>query len=259
MKSKFFFYLILSVLILILSVFNIGIKSFVTNIYLQFITPSVVSGQLIYNNYANFALALERSVKLDEAEQQIAKLSEKMSDYQSLKDENKLLKNTLNIQELSFANDTLVIAKIVFIDKANSKATLLVSADQSEKIKVESAVIVSNSIIGVVSENNKTSILVDLVSNPNFVTEAIDVNTKANGVVKGDLSQIKFSDVLNQDKLNLGDIVVTSSNGGKFAKEYVIGKIVEVESTEGEPFQVAKISSLIDLAKQNKVLIVVKP
>ena len=257
MKSRFFTYLVLSVLVLILSIFNIGIKSFTTSLYLQFITPSVVAGQDIYNNYANFALALERSAKLDDLEQQVVNLSEKILDYESLKDENKLLKSTLNIKDLTFQKEHLVIGKLVFIDKANAKATVLIPTQLSVKIKVGSAVVVSDSIIGVVSENNNTNVSVDLITNKNFVTEAINVNTNANGVVKGEFLGMTFSDVLNSEKLNLDDIVVTSAIGGKFGKRYVLGKVVEVKSTEGEPFQTAKVVSLVDLDKLTKVLIVV--
>ena len=256
MKSKFFLYIVLSILVLILSVFNIGIKSFVTSIYLTAITPSVVAGQSIYNNYSNFALALERSAKLDNLEQQVAKLSEKMSDYESLKDENKLLKSTLKIEEISFQDNQLILAQLIFVDKANAKARLLVSLKNINNIKQGNAVIVSNSLIGVVNKVNSTNVLVDLINNPNFVTEAININTNANGVVKGQLSQIIFSDVLNNEKLNLGDIVATSSTNGQFQKKYVLGKVEEVKSAEGEAFQTGKITSLINLTKLSKVIIV---
>lgn len=256
MKSSFFTYLVLAIVVLVLSIFNIGIKPFVASAYLKSIAPSVALGQSIHSNYSNFALALERSAKLDSLEMQVAKLSEQMSDYESLKDENQLLKNTLKIEEISFQQDQLTLAELIFIDKANAKAILLVSSKNIGNIKQGDAVIVSNSIIGVVDQVNSKNVSVDLINNPKFVTEAVNVQTNANGIVKGELSEIIFSDVLNNEQLNLGDIVATSSVDGKFHKKYILGKVEEVKSSEGEAFQTAKITSLINLTKLSKVIIV---
>jgi|GEM_PF-4479479 len=258
MKSGVVKYLILSLFILLLSVFNIGVKSFVSTKYLQFITPSAVSGQKIYNNYANFSLALQRSAMLDEKEQQIVSLSELVADYESVKEENKLLKETLGVKTLSFEKKQLVIAQLVFIDTTKSVATAVVSSDSSDNIKVGSPVIYSNSLVGVVSEINKNRVLVNLISNKDFVTEAVDIVTGANGVVRGAFLGITFSDVLNSETLNLGDIIATSGSSGKFENSYVLGKVSDVKSTEGEPFQTATVVSLINVHKLNKVLIVVE-
>jgi len=257
MKFAFITNLFISIFIVVLFTFNVGIKSFISTLYLQIITPSVDIGQTLYNNYSNFVLALDRSAKLDQALQQVADLSEKLVDLEEIKEENSLLKNTLQVKDLKLKDLQLVLGNIIFLDKANDQAVILVSGQVANKITKGSAVIVSDSIIGVVRKTEKSVIFVDLITSKNFVTEAININTKATGLVKGLGFNNVFSDVLNSEKLNLGDIVVVNATGEKFNNSYILGKITEVSSTEGEPFQTAKISSLINLSKLSKVLIVI--
>lgn len=257
MKSAFITNLLISIFIIFLFTFNVGIKSFLSSIYLQLITPSVVAGQNLYNNFTNFSLALDRSAHLDQALQQVADLSERVVDFEDIKAESKLLKETLGVADFKFKKDELVLGNIVFLDKTNSKAIVIVSEQVNKKIKEGNAVIVSGSIVGIVSQVEKTVVTVNLISNENFVTEAIDIDTKATGLVKGRGYGVLFSDVLNSEKLNLDDIVVTNIVSGKFNRQYVVGKITEVSLNEGEAFQIANIESMINLSKQSKVLIVV--
>ena len=257
MKFAFITNLFVAIFVFILFTFNVGIKSFVSTLYLQVITPSISGGQALYNHYSNFVLALDRSAKLDQALQQIKDLSEKLADLEEIKEENNLLKKTLQIKDLEFQDLQLVLGNVIFLDKINDQAVVLVSDKVANKISAGSAVIVADSIIGVVNKVEKSVVFVDLITNKNFIAEAIDVNTKATGLVKGVGGNNVFSDVLNSEKLNLDDIVVVNSTDEKFHNRYVLGKITEVSSAEGEPFQTAKISSFVNLPKLSKVLIVI--
>jgi rod shape-determining protein MreC len=58
------------------------------------------------------------------------------------------------------------------------------------------------------------------------------------------------------EKVNSGDIVLTSGLGGNFPDKLVIGQVIEVIQRDQDMFQVARIRPTVDFGKLETMLIV---
>ena len=83
---------------------------------------------------------------------------------------------------------------------------------------------------------------------------------RARGVLEGDGSDDEYrarvSYLLEDDDVAVGDVLVTSGYGGRFPREIVIGRIVEVESQSSGMFQEVLVRPTVDFSRLDEVYLV---
>ncbi|MBU4338490.1 rod shape-determining protein MreC [Patescibacteria group bacterium] len=182
------------------------------------------------------------------------KLRKQISDLKEADNENKILRNILNLplaKEHSFIDGT-VIGK----DPYNFSDYLLINRGSEAGIGKEMAVVDQSGfyigrIINVLS--NTAGVL--LVTDNRSAISAIDQNTRVRGLVKNDRNIGLYFDMVLQDaEVRVDDIIVSLPIGASAAVQ-PIAKVISIEKYPNKTFQKIKLSPLADMKKIEKVFI----
>ncbi len=182
------------------------------------------------------------------------KLRKQISDLKEADNENKILRNILNLplaKEHSFI-DGAVIGK----DPYNFSDYLLINRGSEAGIGKEMAVVDQSGfyigkIINVLS--NTAGVL--LVTDNRSAVSAIDQNTGVRGLVKNDRNIGLYFDMVLQDAEVRADDIIVSLPIGASAAALPIAKVISIEKYPNKTFQKIKLSPLADMKKIEKVFI----
>lgn len=121
--------------------------------------------------------------------------------------------------------------------------TRYLAIDKGDKagIKIGQIVIFQNILIGKVVKVNPFESQIELPTDPDSKIPVRTLKTRAQGLLTGQFGEmISFEKVTQEERLELGDLVLTSGEGG-YPKGLIIGKITKVEKKESEVFQKAEV------------------
>ncbi len=151
-------------------------------------------------------------------------------------------------------------AEVLSQDASGSANWMLVGKGSASGIKQGMPVIVSDGVlIGKVDEVFPGSSKVIFITNPQNAITAIDNETEAKGIIKGEYGLgMVFDMVLQTDVIKTGDEVVTSGVSGDTPRGLLIGKIQEVSPSEDRLFQQAIVTPAARFSKLEVVFIIKK-
>ena len=184
------------------------------------------------------------------------KLQQELLSLQDIAKENEELRKALSLGvEKAFR---IVSASIVGKDPGED--TLLVNKGSSDGIQEGMAVITPENVavgkIGAVFEHSSRLIL---LSHPRFSFDAKIMKQGVVGVVRGQGRYGALLDFIPQESTVLaGDVVQSSSLGGIFPENLLIGKVKEVKSSSTKSFQQATLSLFFDVRKVDLVFVIVE-
>lgn len=251
----FFVFLFLSLLIFSLSKFNL---LDLPESYLSKTTTTVSSPIFSLGDF--FARFSENDTQRKLKEENL-ELQKKLVDQQKLLAENKALHDQFQVSSPKALS--LLPANVVgttrFIPGIFSPETFVIDKGTEDKVVAGNAVIFKDNLVGVITKTSKFLSQVTLVTNPNLKFTAKTQNGVL-GVVKGEGNGEFFLDnVLLSDKLEKGDLVLTSGDikidQTGTPPDIIVGKVVSVEGNPSDLFQRAKLRTLIEFAKITKVFI----
>lgn len=252
----FFVLLTLSILIFIISL--TGILSGPSSIFAKIFSPF----QSISFSGFNFLTNSSTSKVRLEDENRI--LISKLADYDKLVRENQALRDQFETQ---VPKSTEVLpAKVVgapsFIPGVTDPTFLIIDKGLHDHIKIGSAVVIKNILVGKVISVSDYFSKVSIVSNPDFLINAFDQRTQAQGVVKGKGGrQMILNNVLQSQEVKAGDILITKGDqredGTGFPPDLIIGKIMSVDKKPSAVFQMGEAQSPLSFSKLSEVFVVV--
>lgn len=182
---------------------------------------------------------LQQNVQLSEAEK-----------------ENEALRAQLGFQQKSTFKT--VPAEVIAKDPTDIQKIFEISVGKKQGIKNGMPVISSGFLIGKISEVHYNTSKVLLITNPNSIINGILQKSRTYGLVYGEIGfGLTMNSIPQGVQINIGDIVVTSGLGGDFPKGLILGKVSGIISKQGEMFQTAKLSSMIDFAKLETVFVII--
>lgn len=112
-------------------------------------------------------------------------------------------------------------------------------------------------LIGKVTEVTAHSAKITLLSDSTSVINVVDSETQSKGVLRGEYGLGVVMDMVSQqDALNSGDTVATSSLGSDMPRGLLVGKIQEVRLTGDKLFQQAIVVPRIKYSKLDVVFII---
>jgi rod shape-determining protein MreC len=118
-------------------------------------------------------------------------------------------------------------------------------------------VVTERGLVGRITDVYSSGSRVLLITDSNSSVNAILQNSRLRGIVSGRAGQSPVMDYLPQDKpVSVGDIVVTSGEGGNFPAGIPVGQVVEVERNDVEMFQRAIVRTTVDFSTLEDVLVV---
>ena len=146
-----------------------------------------------------------------------------------LEHENNLLKDALNIKNDLYYNYQTV--KVVAGIRSSFLRTLVILAGKKQKVSEGFAVISNNDLLGHVYESGNFTSRVLLITDINSRVPVIVANKNFRLILSGNnsnyLSILNLGDI---DKINSGDIVLTSGDGGVYPQGIPVGVVINDEA-----------------------------
>jgi rod shape-determining protein MreC len=182
----------------------------------------------------------------------------------------RLLQELITLQDIQKENESLRKALSLGIEKKfhsipssivgkdPSQDTLFLNKGSSDGVREGMAVITPENVavgkIGAVFERSSRLIL---LSHPESSFDAKIVKEGIVGVVRGQGRYRALLDFIPQESRVLpGDVVVSSSLGGIFPENLLIGEVKEVKTSDKQSFQQAPLSLFFDVRKVDLVFVI---
>lgn len=198
-------------------------------------------------------------------------LRHQLLNQQNLLKENAALKD--QFQTATPHPSTLLPSRIIglpsYLPGISWPTVAIIDKGKTAKVHVGQAVVVKDTIIGLVTAVSDFRAVVSLLSNPHvsFTGKSLSLDQKeagqsANGVVKGTGDQtFLFDNVLISENLKVSDMVVTkgdvAASGLGIPPDLTVGKIISVDKKPSALFQTAVVKSLLDFSKLQTVFVIV--
>lgn len=174
--------------------------------------------------------------------------------------ENELLRQLLNYTrsnpQFSYQTTT-VIGRSVGVDPTNLLYFVYVDVGARDGLAENMPVITDRGLVGRVTAVGPNSAQVLMLIDPASAVNALIQNSRVTGLVRGNIDgTLTMERIPQNDKVNPGDIVLTSGLGGNFPDKLVIGQVTEVVKRDQDMFQTARIRPTVDFGKLETMLII---
>ncbi len=201
--------------------------------------PFVYSANAISNGVAGF---IDKWVNADTYKSQNDKLREQLSemyertmDYESLKEENELLRQALELKEDTPSFTFSEPCTVVYRNANNIYGDFTINRGSSDGISVNDPIITPVGLVGRVSEIAPNYSKVATVLSVQVNIGVFSMRNKTTGVIENDLGSASegyclMSKILKDADIKEGDIIVTSGKSGLFPEGVIVGKVVSVEN-----------------------------
>ena len=251
--SIFVFFLILCFLVIFLfklSIFK-PVSSFVQNIFspIQSLTHTLTLG-----------FGTDRQI--DDLKKQNLDLTKKIVDQEKILADNKALRDQFSVQYPKSQQllEAHVISSPSFIPGVTFVENLIIDKGQKDGLKPGMAVVYKDNLIGKIQEVSDNTSKIMLITNSNFSVISQTLQTRAQGVVKGQGGgEMILDNVILSQQLSQNDFVLTKGEGdlsSGIMPSLVIGKILSVNKNASDLFQIAKVKSLLDFSHLSTVFII---
>lgn len=167
---------------------------------------------------------------------QVAELTRKLVDYETLKTENERLKEITGLKELN-PDIQFQPAGVIARDPADKFGSFTIDIGSLHGISVRDPVVTGAGLIGYVSHVGSTYARVTTILSPDCNVGAMEIRTKDIGNITGtvELAQngrAKLELLPKDTQVQPGDVVVTAGTSGLFPQNMVIGTVEKVELEE---------------------------
>ena len=251
--SIFVFFLILCFLVIFLfklSIFK-PVSSFVQNIFspIQSLTHTLTLG-----------VGTDRQI--DDLKKQNLDLTKKIVDQEKILADNKALRDQFSVQYPKSQQllEAHVISSPSFIPGVTFVENLIVDKGQKDGLKPGMAVVYKDNLVGKIQEVSDNTSKIMLITNSSFSVISQTLQTRAQGVVKGQGGgEMILDNVILSQQLSQNDFVLTKGEGdlsSGIMPSLVIGKILSVNKNASDLFQIAKVKSLLDFSHLSTVFII---
>lgn len=185
------------------------------------------------------------------------KLAQKTVELENLKRDNAALRS--QFEESKENSKDFLPAKIVGFRGARQIHTIVIDQGEKSGVKKGMGVIFENFLVGVVKNVSGNYSEVILPIHPEFSITAITSINSSSGIVAGQEDFAILNRVVSTEKLEKEELVLTKGSVERedvgVLKSRIIGKIDSIRNTKSQPFQIAKISPIIDVSSLSVVFV----
>lgn len=194
------------------------------------VASKIADGLEIITKNANGSAEYEK--KIDSLQRQLGELQEQLADYNNLKDQNKLYKEALELQE-EHKDFKFLEASVIGRDSANPYCAFSISKGTAHGVKDGDAVLYGKYLVGVIKKAYPTYSVVSSIIDPDFSVSAYDINTKELSYVTGsaDLAKdglCKFENLASSTTISYGSIIATAGISSSMPKGIIIGTVKDI-------------------------------
>jgi len=184
---------------------------------------------------------------------QIADLQLRNRELESQAAEGQRLAALLNFRD-AHSEAPMLAAQVIGASADPASHTLFLNRGERDRIRRNMAVITPEGIVGKIVEVFPTTSQVLLISDKDSGVGALLADTRTHGVVKGNGDPVPRLDyVVNDEKVHLGEPILTSGEDRIFPKGLLVGTVSG--ATDGNPFQIIRIQPSAHLDRLEDVLV----
>jgi len=255
-RNKVFGLIVLILLVVLLNAFQKEVRSFFYSFSAPIQKVLWEAGESTSDFFEGLLTFASLKNQLDTLEQEKQGLISEILRLKELEEENISLRQALDIEleeeyDLSFAQ---------IISKDISEDIILIDKGYSNEMAEGMTVITGNKLlVGRIIEvfNNYSKVMLishkDLSFDVKIKQEEKEISAVASG--QGN-SNILLNFIPREEEILPGDIISTSRLGGIFPECLLIGEIEEINRNDVDPFQVARIKSVLDIKELRSVFII---
>ena len=159
------------------------------------------------------------------------------------------LKNNYNLQSTG--------ARVISGSTDSFNSTIVIDKGTSSGLAVGMPVVDSGGVIGQIIECGPTTSTVRLITDEKSGVAAMVQSSRAQGMLMGSASrQITLNLINTNQKVAVGDTVVTSGLGGVFPKGLPLGKVTSVEAAPGSIYYTIVIEPYGNVSSNEEVMVI---
>jgi len=140
---------------------------------------------------------------------------------------------------------------------------LTIDKGRREGVKKGMVVVFENVLVGRVTQVSEKAAKIIL---PNDSESKIEVEIRAGeresgrvrGALVGEDGRLVLTEVLQGERIEVDDLVVTSGGEEIFPPNLLIGKVVKIEKEERQPYQKAEVEPLVDYDRLETVFLIIE-
>ncbi len=185
------------------------------------------------------------------------KLKAKLQELDSLRLENKKLKNLLN-SKYSISNKEFKLSRVVSINKSRLKKQLVVNKGSDDGIRLGQVALAANGVVGQVTLVSDSFATISIITDPTQYVPVKNARNGIRGVTKGfalnkELLKVEF--IENISDIKIGDMFLTSGMGDKFPSGYPVGKVSNIKQNKNDSFLYIELDPIQDTQDLEFVII----
>lgn len=186
--------------------------------------------------------------KVDQLNAQLAQLHE-------AKQQNEALRTQLNFAQTN--NYKLVEGNIISQDPTNFQQFFTIDRGSGSGIDKGMVVVSQGLLVGRIVDTTATTAKVQLITDYNSAIPALDQQTRATGLTRGQRGfGLVLENVPQSDEIKTGDSLITSGFGGDYPRGLVIGSVNEVKRRDTDVYQSASVKPAVDFRKLEAVFVI---
>ncbi len=183
-------------------------------------------------------------------------LSTKIAQIEDQQKENEFLRSQLEL--VPRGQYDLTGASVINYDQGGLGNWIEIDKGLNHGLAKNMPVIISDGVlVGKIYEVYVNSAKVMLLSNPKCVINGLVSSSDAKGVIRGEYGLgIILDMVMQNDRMSIGDDIITSGIGGDIPRGLYVGKIRQIQNSEDHLFQQAIITPAVQSDKLSAVFII---
>ncbi len=215
------------------------------------VSKSVKAMEGVWTDYFCLVTAAKENTYL---KKQLADFDRINSRIRELEFENTRLKKLVNFTKS--VKYSFVAARVIARDPSPWFKTIMVDKGEKHGLSKGLPVVVSEGVVGHVIKVAPNYSRILLITDRNSAVDALVQGSRVRGIVKGDSSKkCFFRYALRKDKIQPGEIIISSGFDQIFPKGLKVGEVVDVKKEPSQLFQKIIIKTCVDFDKLEEVLI----
>ena len=210
----------------------------------------------VWTTYVEWKNVRNENARLREENRRLRVSALKVDEIAS---ENQRLRGLLDLQERLPL--TTVSGEIIAREWGGWVRSLTVNRGRGDRVARLTAVITPDGLLGRVVDVRPGASIVQVLTDPASTVGAHVMRTRTPGIVEGESRGTMRFKYMARDGggIEVGDLVVTSGQGGVFPRGVPMGKVTAVDNRGSALFHYATIEPLVDYSRVDEVLLVTDP
>jgi rod shape-determining protein MreC len=218
----------------------------------------VATGHFFRNTWHNYIDLHDVRKQNRELQDELARLRMEQARLRTEAGESQRLRALLDFKE-RYVGQT-VAAEVIGTSGSDLSRIIQIDKGSRAGVKPDMAVITPDGIVGKVKEVSPLSSQVLMINDRESGAGVILQNSRLRGVLHGaGQGELQIGDVMSDEKVDVGEPVVTSGGDGVYPKGLPVGTVTKVAGdSEGGPFLLVRIKPAANLDRLEQVLVVTR-